>query len=259
MLEQEIRQIMADETTRLRAAPGLAERVIRSSRRRSARRIRITAVVATAAVAGIAASAQLALSPAPAPHDQVATYGTPEPDTGDRDAPQPLFTEPPMPTPTPTATPRVFRTPVDIGTGNTLGRVQVGYMTGGLVRNAWAVNRGDEYSTSWSYPNDGEGSYRVQIFVYEGLAAARIGEQWQSYRVANDGEQVPLGDGRTGYIVNRWVGEDGGKGTPSIFLQVGEERAVEVMISPDYAKDLGGRRAVERELTAVAAGLTSDD
>ncbi|MFC7590842.1 hypothetical protein ACFQYP_49550 [Nonomuraea antimicrobica] len=48
-LEDRIRQIMADETARLVPAPDLAERVVRSTRRKR-RRGRIAAVAASLAV-----------------------------------------------------------------------------------------------------------------------------------------------------------------------------------------------------------------
>ena len=256
MLEREMHQIMAEETARLRAAPDLAERVIRSARRRNTRRLGIAAVAAAAAVVGITVPAYLTLATAPVRPVPVATSG---PDTGDQGAPQPLFTEPPPPTPTPTATPRISRPPIDIGSGNTVGRVHVGYMPDGLVRDEWAVNHGNQYSAAWHYPDDGEGTYRIQIFVFEGLAAAPQEEYWREYVDKGTAKTVSLGAGRTGLISTQWVGEDGGKGTPTAFVRVGEERVVEVLMSPDYAKDLGSERAIDRELTRVAAGLTADD
>ncbi|MGJ6966203.1 hypothetical protein ACSDR0_30275 [Streptosporangium sp. G11] len=220
---------------------------------------------APAAGVGIAVPAYLVLAPAsvldtaPARPGPAAASETAGPDTGDQGAPQPLFTEPPPPAPTPTATPRISRPPIDIGSGNTVGRVRVGYMPKGLVRDEWAVNHGDRYSTSWSYPDDSGGGYRIQIFVFEGLSAATTDKHWQTYVNNGTAKKVSLGAGRIGHITNQWVGEDGGKGTPTAFVKVGEERVVEVLMSPDYAKDLGSERAIDRELTRVAAGLTADD
>ncbi|GAA4180540.1 hypothetical protein GCM10022252_03600 [Streptosporangium oxazolinicum] len=259
MLEREIHRIMAEETARLRAAPDLAERVIQASRRRNTRRLGIALVATAAAVVGITVPAYLVLGTAPARPGPVATSGTTGPDTADQGAPQPLFTDTPPPAPTPTATPRVSRPPIDIGSGNTVGRVHVGYMPEGLVRNRWAVNHGDQYSTSWSYPDDGEGGYRIQIFVFEGLSVAAADERWREYRDKGEAKRVSLGADRIGHISTQWVGEDGGKGTPTAFVRVGEERVVEVLMSPAYAKDLRGERAIDRELTRVAAGLTADD
>ncbi|WP_329089479.1 hypothetical protein [Streptosporangium sp. NBC_01469] len=259
MLEHEMHQIMAEETARLRAAPDLAERVIRASRRRNARRLGIAAVAAAAAVVGITVPAYLVLDTTPARPGPAATSGTTGPDTADQSAPQPLFTQLPPPVSTPTATPRISRPPIDIGSGNTVGRVHVGYMPEGLVRDVWAANLGDQYTAAWHYPDDGEGTYRIQIYVFEGLAVAATDKSWRGYQDKGTAKTVSLGAGRTGLISTQWVGEDGGKGTPTAFVRVGEERVVEVLMSPDYAKDLGGERAIDRELTRVAAGLTADD
>jgi hypothetical protein len=144
----------------------------------------------------------------------------------------------------------------DLGDGKAFGRVKVGYLPDGLRRSHWSLDFGDRYTTAWNYEGDEDGSYRVQIYVYEGQAVGEVDERVRAYRDERQGEDVTIGD-RTGYLLRQWVGEDGMEGTPSIFLSVGEGRMVEVMFSPTFAKRLGGERAVDRELKRIAAGLTA--
>ncbi|MEV4244343.1 hypothetical protein AB0J63_13125 [Streptosporangium canum] len=258
MLEDDLRQVMADETARLHAAPDLADRVIRFSRRRTVR-TRYAAVAAAVAIVGITVPAGLTLASGhtvvPGPAAVMASSDT----TGSA-VPQP-FEPPPLPTPSPT---RDFG---DLGDGKAFGRVKVGYLPAGLQWSHRSSDWGDEYTTSWNYDGDKNGFYCVQIFVYEGQALQEARERAQSYRVDSKGrssrddskgEEVTIGD-RTGYLITQWVGEDGGKGTPTMFLDMGPERMAEIMLSPVFVKDLGTREAVERELKKIAQGLTATD
>ncbi|MEV4187664.1 hypothetical protein AB0J28_40175 [Streptosporangium canum] len=247
MLEDELRQIMADETARLRAAPDLVDRVIRSSRRRTVR-TRYAAVAAVAAVVGITVPTGLTLASGhtavPGPAAVMAS-----PDSTGSAVPQP-FEPPPLPTPSPT---RDFG---DLGDGKAFGRVKVGYLPDGLQWSHWSIDSGDAYTTAWNYDGDKHGFYCVQIFVYEGQAVQELDERVRSYRDGSEGEEVTLGD-RTGYLVTQNVGEDGGKGTPTFFLTMGSDRRAEIMLSPVFVKDLGTPEAVERELKKIAQGLTA--
>lgn len=258
MLEDDLRQIMADETARLRAAPDLVDRVIRSSRRRTVR-TRYAAVAAVAAVVGITVPTGLTVASGhtavPGPAAAVVS-----PDTTGSAVPQP-FEPPPLPTPSPTLD---FG---DLGDGKAFGRVKVGYLPAGLQWSHWSIDKGDEYTTAWNYDGDKSGFYCVQIFVFEGQALQEARERVRSYRVDSKGrpssddskgEEVTIGD-RTGYLITQWVGEDGGKGTPTMFLDMGPERMAEIMLSPVFVKDLGTREAVGRELKKIAQGLTAAD
>ncbi|MEV0419779.1 hypothetical protein [Streptosporangium canum] len=258
MLEDDLRQIMADETARLRAAPDLVDRVIRSSRRRTAR-TRYAAVAAAVAIVGITVPTGLTLASGhtavPGPVAVMAS-----PDSTGSPVPQP-FEPPPLPTPPPT---RDFG---DLGDGKAFGRVKVGYLPDGLQWSHRSSDWGDAYTTSWNYDGDKNGFYCVQILVHEGQALQEARERVQSYRVDSKGrssrddskgEEVTIGD-RTGYLITQWVGEDGGKGTPTMFLDMGPERMAEIMLSPVFVKDLGTREAVERELKKIAQGITATD
>ncbi|WP_433255683.1 hypothetical protein ACQPYK_15275 [Streptosporangium sp. CA-135522] len=248
MLEDDLRQIMAEETARLRAAPDLVDRVVRSSRRRKTVRTRYVAMVAAVAVAGITVPTGLTLASGPTAGGPAATAS---PDTTDHAVPQP-FEPPPLPTPSPT---RDFG---DLGDGKAFGHVKVGYLPDGLRWSNWSIDSGDEYTTAWNYDGDKNGFYCVQIFVYEDQSAQRSRDRVRSYRDESEGEEVTIG-GRTGYLVTQWVGEDGGKGTPTMFLDMGPDRMAEIMFSPVFAKKLHTRKAVERELRKIALELTSDD
>ncbi|MER5422081.1 hypothetical protein [Streptosporangium roseum] len=254
MLEDDLRQVMADETAHLRAAPDLVDRVIRSSRRRRTVRTRYVAVAAAAAVVGITVPAGLTLASGPAVVSGPAAEGVAavvSPDSTGSAVPQP-FEPPPLPTPSPTLD---FG---DLGDGKAFGRVKVGYLPAGLQWSHWSIDRGDEYTTAWDYDGDKNGFYCVQIFVYEGQAVQELDERVRSYRDGSEGEEVTLGD-RTGYLVTQNVGEDGGKGTPTFFLTMGSDRRAEIMLSPVFVKDLGTQEAVERELKKIAQGLTATD
>ncbi|SFJ10041.1 hypothetical protein SAMN05216275_106261 [Streptosporangium canum] len=267
MLEDDLRQVMADETAHLRAAPDLVDRVIRSSRRRRTVRTRYVAVAAAAAVVGITVPAGLILASGPAVVSGPAAEGVAavvSPDSTGSAVPQP-FEPPPLPTPSPTPSPTLDFG--DLSDGKAFGRVKVGYLPDGLQWSHRSSDWGDAYTTSWNYDGDKNGFYCVQIFVHEGQALQEARERVQSYRFDSKGrssrddskgEEVTIGD-RTGYLITQWVGEDGGKGTPTMFLDMGPERMAEIMLSPVFVKDLGTREAVERELKKIAQGLTATD
>ncbi|GAA3192547.1 alanine and proline-rich secreted protein Apa [Nonomuraea roseoviolacea] len=237
-LEDRLHQVMADEITRLHAAPDLAERVIRSARRKRMR-ARIAALTGMLAVA---AATPLYLTTAPAA------------------GPAPIVAETPSPpaiddTPAPRSTPPDFG---DLGDGKAFGRVKVGYLPPRLQWAHWSQDNGDAYTTSWNYDGDRKSFYCVQIFVYEDQAVQEIDDHVRRLRDEEEGKEVTLGD-RTGYALVENVGEDGTKGTPTLYLTMSERRRAQIMFSPVYAEDLGGAKAVDRELRRIAEGLTADD
>ncbi|WP_433515852.1 hypothetical protein ACQP2T_09850 [Nonomuraea sp. CA-143628] len=245
VLEERLRQIMADETARLRAAPDLVERVLRSSRRKR-KRVRFAAMAVSAAVVATAVPAFLILEPGTTTVLAPTASATPEPTQPDT----PAIDDTPVP---PSPTPDFG----DLGDGRAFGRVKVGYLPDGLRWGNWSLDFGDKYTTSWNYDGDKHGFYCVQIYVYEGKTVQEVDDRIQDYREEGKGEEVAIGD-RSGYLVTQWVGEDGGKGTPTLTLTMSEERRAEVMISPVYAKKLGSAKAINRELKKIAEGLTAD-
>jgi hypothetical protein len=239
MLEEEIRQIMADETARLQAAPDLAERVMRASRGRRTR-ARVAALAASVAVIAAAPIAYLGVGSVATVGQQSTISAAPEPPAID-DTP-PVASKP--------------RELGDLGDGKEFGQVKVGYLPERLRWSNWSVDFGDRYSTSYNFDGDKNGFYCVQIYVYEEAAVQELDDRIQQYRDEGDGEEVTVGD-RTGYLVVQHVGEDGMKGTPTLFLRMGDRQRAEIMFSPVYAKEFSGAEAVSAELKRIAEGLTS--
>ncbi|MEU6714514.1 hypothetical protein ABZ897_23860 [Nonomuraea sp. NPDC046802] len=236
--EDEIRRIMADETARLRAAPDLVERIMRSRTKR--RRARFAALAASVTVVAAAPIGYLTVGSVATPGPQPTASATLEPPAID-DTP-PIPSDPPS-----------FG---DLGDGRAFGRVEVGYLPKRLKWSNWSVNFGDRYTTSYNFDGDKNGFYCVAIYMYEDDAVQEIDDRIRRYRDDGEGEEVTVGD-RSGYLVVQFVGEDGMKGTPTLFLRMGDKQWAEIMFSPVYVKEFSGRQAVEAELKKIAEGLTS--
>ncbi|MFF0305873.1 hypothetical protein ACFYSC_00530 [Streptosporangium sp. NPDC004379] len=230
-LEEILRRVMAEETRELRAAPDLAQRVMRSARGGNTRRAGRAALAVAVAVVAAVVPVHLFLTRGPAP--VTASDGPSAVATG------------------PAGSSRVFNERV-------LGHVKVTYLPPRLRWTHWWLDRAEKYTTAWNYDGDENGPYCVQIFVHEGSAAGEFDERLRDHRDRGEGEEVTVG-GRTAYLVNQWVDEDGGPGTPSLLLDLGGTRRAEVMLSPSYAGDLGGPEAVGRELRRIGEGLGSMD
>lgn len=238
-LEDEIRRLMKEETERLHAAPDLVERVMRSSRNK--RRRAWTAAVAALVAVAAAPVTYLSVGSVATTGEHVTVTAAPEP--------PPIDDTPPLPSAPPDLG--------DLGDGREFGHVRVGYLPERLRWSRWSVNFGDRYSTSYDYKGGGKhGFYCVQIFIHEEAAVQEVMDRIQTYRDEDDGEEVTVGD-RTGYLVVQDVGEDGMKGTPTLFLRMGDTRWAEIAFSPVYAEEFSGAEAVNAELKKIAEGLTS--
>jgi hypothetical protein len=246
-LEEKIRQIMADETARLHAAPDLTERIMRSSRSKR-RRARIAALATSVAVITAAPIGYLTIGSVATTGPEPTISAVPEATTSAALEPPAIDDTPPAPTKPPELG--------DLGDGKEFGHVKVGYLPERLKWSNWSVNFGDSYSTSYNFDGDKNGFYCVQISMYEEAAVQEIDDRIQRYRDEGDGEEVTIGD-RTGYLVIQHVGEDGMKGTPTLFLKMGDRQRAEIMFSPVYAKEFSGSEAVSTELRKIAEGLTS--
>ncbi|MFI6512036.1 hypothetical protein ACIBCT_30915 [Streptosporangium sp. NPDC050855] len=254
----DLRRIMADEVERLHAPPDLVERVLRASRRKRANRIRFTALAVAVAVVGVVTPLFLDLGPdgsatgGSRPAGRITVSGTPGPDVTAGTTPEPPAIDDSGPPPA--SGPGDLG---DLGDGRAFRSIRVGYLPEGLLWSNRSLNRGEEYTTSWDYDGDGNGAYCVQIYVHEGRAVQEADERVREYREEGTGKEVTFGDDRTGYLVRQWVGEDGGNGTPTLFLSLGEGRRVEVMLGPGYADDLGSPKVIDRELRRIATGLSA--
>ncbi|MEW9554445.1 hypothetical protein [Nonomuraea sp. NPDC050783] len=239
-LEERIRHLMAEETAGLYAPPDLGLRVMRSAKRKRRRRSVLAALAATVAVAG---AAPLYLA--------TATGSEPTPIVIETPSPPAIDDLPPTGRPT-------QKDLGDLGDGKAFGHVKVGYLPEGLRWQKWSLDFGDRYSTSYDYKGDKHGFYCVQIYVFEDEAVLEVDDRISVHRQEGEGQEVRIGD-RTGYMVVQNVGEDGGNGTPTLFLDMGERRRAEISFSPAYVKDLRTSEAVDRELREIAEGLTSTD
>ncbi|MGV9381624.1 hypothetical protein ACWDRB_37825 [Nonomuraea sp. NPDC003707] len=246
MLEDQLRQIMAEEAARLHAAPDLVERVVRSSRRK-----RIRGRIATAATSlAVAAAVPLYLTAAPGAVQTSVVSETPDPSASETLGPPAIDDTPPVRSEPPNLG--------DLGDGKAFKHVRVGYLPDGLRWSNWSLDFGESYTTSWNYDGDKTGFYCVQIYVYEGKTVQEVDDRVQVHRDEGEGEEVTVGD-RTGYLIVEGVGEDGMKGTPTLFLNMGEQRRAEIMFSPVYVKKFRDAKAVDRELIKIAEGLTAVD
>ncbi|MGW6496255.1 hypothetical protein [Nonomuraea angiospora] len=246
MLEDQLRQIMAEETARLHAAPDLVERVVRSSRRK-----RVRGRIATVATSlAVAAAVPLYLTAAPGAVQTSVVTETPDPSASETLGP-PAIDD----TPAPRSEPPSLG---DLGDGKAFKHIRVGYLPDGLRWSQRSYDFGDSYTTSWNFDGDKNGFYCVQIYVYEGETVQEIDDSVQAYRDEGEGEEVNVGD-RTGYLAVEGVGEDGMKGTPTLFLNMGEKRRARISFSPVYVKKFPNAKAVDRELIKIGEGLTADD
>jgi hypothetical protein len=240
--EDELRRLMADETASLLAAPDLLGRVLRShrDRKRRARAAAATAAAVASVVVVAAPVTYLTAGSVPTIGEQGTLSAVPEPPAID-DIP-PVPTQPPD-----------FG---DLGDGREFGHVRVAYLPKRLQWSQRSVNLGDRYSTSYNYKGDDKGSYRVQIHLYEQEAVQEVDAHIEAYRGEEAGEEVTVGE-RSGYLVVQNVGEDGMKGTPTLFLKMGDRQWAEIMFSPVYAEEFSGAEAVSAELKKIGEGLTS--
>ncbi|NBE95811.1 hypothetical protein FE391_19645 [Nonomuraea sp. KC401] len=246
-LEEEIRQLMADETGRLQAAPDLAERVMRFSHGKR-KRVRAAALAASVAVIAAAPIGYVTVGSVATTGPEPAISAVPEPTTSATPEPPAIDDTPPVPSPTPDLG--------DLGDGKEFGHVKVGYLPEGLRWSNRSLDFGDRYTTSYNLDGDKNGSYCVQIYMHEDAAVQEIEDRIQAHRDEGDGEEITVGD-RTGYLVIQNVGEDGMKGTPTLFLRMGDRQRAEIMFSPVYVKEFSGAEAVGAELKRIAEGLTS--
>ncbi|MEZ0072929.1 PASTA domain-containing protein [Planotetraspora sp. GP83] len=161
----------------------------------------------------------------------------------------------------PSATPSADPLPQDLGDlgdGRDFGGIHVGYLPDGLEWGKWSGKDGfgkTSYTTTWVEPGLEPGMYSVQMIVYKGDAADRLADRMRGYR-GQGAEPVKVG-GKTAYLVT--LGEAADKitqdGTLTIVWAERPGLAVEVAISPDYAKKIG-KDAAGRELKKIAEGVT---
>ncbi|MFC5825352.1 PASTA domain-containing protein [Nonomuraea insulae] len=142
----------------------------------------------------------------------------------------------------------------DLGDGRAFGGIRLGYLPEGLVWGRWsAKDRFGEhsYTTSFAKPDADYGVMSIQVFVFEGKAARQAAAKFPE----QGAESVDIG-GRPAWLASVL---DGGEavphGTEGSLLTIGwvlrDDLAVEVCLSPDYAKEVDGAA----ELKRIAEGI----
>ncbi|WP_219463031.1 PASTA domain-containing protein [Nonomuraea rhizosphaerae] len=146
----------------------------------------------------------------------------------------------------------------DLGDGRTFGGIHLGYLPEGLVWGEWSGKDGfgkKSYTTSFDEPGQEDGHYSVQVVVYEGDASERIAERLARYDDGSGVDKVDI-DGRPAYLgYFTDGGETAGEGDTGATATIGwtlrDGLAVEVFLSPDYAK----KADVSAELEKIAEGI----
>ncbi|MEV0383236.1 PASTA domain-containing protein [Nonomuraea sp. NPDC050643] len=142
----------------------------------------------------------------------------------------------------------------DLGDGREFGGIRLDYLPEGLEWGKWSGKDGfgkHSYTTSFVKPGAEPGHYAVQAIVFEGEATEQLFANFPK----KDAEAFDAG-GRQAWLATL---SEGGEavahgsegGTLTILLELRDGLAVEVCVSPDYAKEVDG--AVE--LKKIAEGV----
>ncbi|MEV0197292.1 PASTA domain-containing protein [Nonomuraea sp. NPDC050691] len=140
----------------------------------------------------------------------------------------------------------------DLGDGRTFGGIHVGYLPEGLDWSRWSGKNGfgkTSYTTSYAPGGDETDGYGVQIVVFEGEATQFVRKRMGAM------PSVKIGD-REGYLADVSEGgevakEPGDDTTATIGFFLRDKLAVEVYISPVYAKKVDAAA----ELKKIAEGI----
>lgn len=281
--EEALREAMADHVSGVQAPPTLGRAVRRSSR---AHTIRFRTAGAALVTAAVAVAAPIALTSGEPPKPVAsgtdrATMSVTVPDVVGSDIEQAaetlneaglIFTGPVVGTVVsqePEAGTEVgwgtaVRVAVepdprqdlgDLGDGRTFGGIHLGYLPNGLVWGRWSGKDGfgkTSYTTTFVEVGAKEGTYSIQVVVFEGEAA----KPWLE-RLGEDGEHVVQVDGKRMYLAD--LGEDSQPtqegGTPTVEWELRDGVLVSVMMSPDRAAKLG-KEATTAELKRIAEGVS---
>ncbi|MEV1248851.1 PASTA domain-containing protein [Nonomuraea sp. NPDC049750] len=145
----------------------------------------------------------------------------------------------------------------DLGDGRKFGGIHVGYLPDGLEWGKWSGKNGfgkTSYTTTFTEPGQEEGFYAVQVVVFADEASKQIAQQLATY--SKDGAEILDIAGKRAYLAKITEGGevDSGPGdstTSTIGWTLREGLAVEVYISPDYAKKVDAAA----ELKKIAEGI----
>lgn len=145
----------------------------------------------------------------------------------------------------------------DLGDGRKFGGIHLGYLPDGLEWSRWSGKDGfgkTSYTTSFAEPGLEYGAYSVQVVVFAGEASKRVTERMGT--LSSKGVETPDIGGKRAYLADVTDGgevatDPGDHGTSTIGLTLRKGLAVEVYISPDYAKKVDAGT----ELKKIAEGI----
>jgi hypothetical protein len=145
----------------------------------------------------------------------------------------------------------------DLGDGRKFGGIHVGYLPEGLEWGKWSGKNGfgkTSYTTSFVEPGQEEGFYSVQVVVFTGEASKQIAQRLTTYS-SKGAETTDIG-GKRAYRTKVTEGgevaaKDDDVSTSTIGWTLRRGLAVEVYISPDYAKKIDAGA----ELKKIAEGI----
>lgn len=144
----------------------------------------------------------------------------------------------------------------DLGDGRAFGGIRLGYLPEGLVWGKWSAKDRfgvHSYTTTFAKPDADYGVMSIQVFVFEGKAAREAAAKFPE----KGAESVDVG-GRQAWLASVLdSGEVVPHGTVGGLLTIGWELrdglAVEVCMSPDYAKEVDGAAELKKIAEQVRA------
>ncbi|MEU7863573.1 PASTA domain-containing protein [Nonomuraea sp. NPDC049141] len=145
----------------------------------------------------------------------------------------------------------------DLGDGRKFGGIHVGYLPDGLEWGRWSGKNGfgkTSYTTTFKEPGQEEGLYAFQVVVFVDEASKQIAQQLARY--PSEGAETTDIGGKRAYLTKVTEGgevaaEGDNVSTSTIGWTLRKGLAVEVYISPDYAKKVDARV----ELKKIAEGI----
>ncbi|GAA1690553.1 hypothetical protein GCM10009733_103410 [Nonomuraea maheshkhaliensis] len=139
----------------------------------------------------------------------------------------------------------------DLGDGREFGGIRLTYLPAGLEWGKWSdddvIGAGKSYTTTYRKPGIPKGEYSVQVIVAHGPSADALYNFMPELQV----EIVDIGGRPARLSKDGDSGAAGGPSTPTIIWKLRDDVAVEVFISPGYAKEIDGLS----ELKKIAEGV----
>ncbi|MFI6476445.1 PASTA domain-containing protein [Nonomuraea sp. NPDC050663] len=148
----------------------------------------------------------------------------------------------------------------DLGDGRTIGGVRLTYLPDGLAWGKWSGKDGfgaGSYTTTYDTPDAPAGQYSIQIVVREGeaLQHGESGLDKLPQKLDVNGRPGAVGNvGEGGEASEVGVDTFNEGSTPTLIFKITDEKAVELMMSPLRAKELG-KDATVAELKKIAEGI----